>query len=248
MLIQQTLERLRQLGLHGMLRSLDQQLESSEYLSLSFEERLGLLIDSETAFRDSRNLKTRLKAAKLKHQACIENIDFRKPRGLEKRLLLQLSSCQWVTDHRNILVTGPTGVGKTYVACALAHKACQQGFKALYERAPRLFSTLALAKAAGTYNSMLGKMSKLDVVVIDDFGLITLNDDMARDLLELVDDRSERKSTIFASQLPVDSWHDTIGNPTLADAILDRVVHNSYRLKLKGPSMRDTKEEEEQLQ
>lgn len=248
MLIQQTLERLRQLGLHGMLRGLDQQLESKEYLSLSFEERLGLLIDSEAAFRDSRNLKTRLKSAKLKHQACIENIDFRKPRGLEKRLLLQLSSCQWVADHRNILVTGPTGVGKTYVACALAHKACQQGFKALYERAPRLFSTLALAKAAGTYNSLLGKMSKLDVVVIDDFGLITLNDDMARDLLELVDDRSERKSTIFASQLPVDSWHDTIGNPTLADAILDRVVHNSYRLKLKGPSMRDTKEEEEQPQ
>jgi len=246
MLIQQTIERLRELGLHGMLKGLDQQLSSAEYHTLSFDERLGLLIDAEVSYRDSRLLSTRLKTAKLKHQACIENLNFRKQRGLDKAALLQLSSCQWVRDHRNVLVTGPTGVGKTYVSCALAHKACQQGFKASYERAPRLFNSLAVARADGSYNRLLTKLSKLDVLVIDDFGLLQLNDDMARDLLEIVDDRTDIRSTIVSSQLPSESWHDTISNPTLADAILDRVVHKSYKLKLKGPSLRDPKENTEQ--
>jgi DNA replication protein DnaC len=245
MLIQQTIERLRELGLQGMLKGLDQQLSSADYHALSFDERLGLLIDAEASYRDSKLLSSRLKTAKLRHQACIENLNFRKPRGLDKAAMLQLSSCQWVREHRNVLVTGPTGVGKTYVACALAHKACQQGFKALYERAPRLLNSLAVARADGSYNGLLTKLSKLDVLVIDDFGLQQLNDDMARDLLEIVDDRTDIRSTILASQLPSESWHDTISNPTLADAILDRVVHKSYKLKLKGPSLREPKHNDE---
>jgi DNA replication protein DnaC len=244
MLEQQTIERLREIGLHGMLKGFHQQ-QSAEYKQLSFDERIGLLIDAEVAYRDSKKLGTRLRTAKLKHQACIENLNFRKQRGLDKAALLQLASCQWVREHRNILVTGPTGVGKTYVACALAHKACQQGFKAVYERAPRLFNTLAVARADGSYSRLLNTFSKLDVLVIDDFGLLSLNDDMARDLLEIIDDRTDTRSTVLASQFPHESWHDTISNPTLADAILDRVVHKSYKLKLKGPSMRDPKEEEE---
>ncbi len=246
MLIQQTIEKLRELGLHGMLKSLDQQLSSSDYVSLSFDERLGLLIDSESAYRDSRKLSSRLRSAKLKHQACVENLDFRRQRGLDKATLKQLSACDWIREHRNVLIVGPTGVGKTYLACALAHKACQQGFRAVYERAPRLFTFLSVARADGSYNRYLARLSKVDVLVIDDFGLIPLTDDMSRDLLEIVDDRSDSKSTIIASQLPVESWHDTISNPTLADAILDRVVHKSYKLKLKGDSMR--KNDDDQMQ
>lgn len=238
MLIQQTIERLRELRLHGMLKGLEQQSSSSEFIPLGFDERLGLLIDSEVAYRDSRGLSARLRTAKLKQQACVENFDHRKQRGVDRATLREMALCNWIPKHRNVLIVGPTGVGKTFLACAIAHKACQLGYKALYERAPRLFNVLSVARADGSYNKVLTRLSKVDLLIVDDFGLVSLTDDMSRDLLEIVDDRSEAKSTILASQLPLHSWHDTISNPTLADAILDRVVHNSYKLVLKGDSMR----------
>ena len=241
MLINPTIEKLHELGLTGMADALEQQLQIPDVISLSFEDRLGMLIDHEATARANKLLKSRLKTAKLKQTACVEDLNFLQTRGLDKATIKQLSTCQWVKDHLNVLIAGKTGVGKTYLACALAHKACQQGFNVLYVRAPRLINDLALARANGTYNSMLTTLAKKDVLVVDDFGLVPLNDEMARDLLEVMDDRTGVRSTIVASQLPIEAWHETITNATVADAILDRVVHSAYKLKLKGETMRDPK-------
>jgi DNA replication protein DnaC len=229
-----------------MATALEQQLQLPDIATLSFEDRLGMLIDHEATARANRQLTSRLKTAKLKQTACLEDINYRQSRGLDKATIKQLSTCQWVKDHLNILITGKTGVGKTYLACALAHKACQEGFYTLYLRAPRLVNDLALARANGTYNNVLVALSKKDVLIIDDFGLVPLNDDMARDLLEVMDDRTTVRSTILASQLPIETWHQTITNATFADAILDRVVHSAYKLKLKGETLRDPRNNTEQ--
>jgi DNA replication protein DnaC len=240
MLIHPTREKLQALKLTGMLKALDEQSSHPEIQTLSFEERLGLLVDREILERDNRRLKTRLRAARLRQGASLEDVDYRHPRGLDRGWLAALGTCRWVHEHLNILLCGPTGVGKTWLACALAHQACREGYRTLYHRLPRLLQDLTLARADGRYGKLLRELAKTEVLVLDDWGLAKLTDEHRRDLLEILDDRHGRGSTLITSQFPVDRWHELIGDPTLADAILDRLVHSAYRLNLTGDSMRKT--------
>lgn len=241
MLTHPILEQLLELRLLGMHRALAEQLEMPDTNALSFEERLGLLLDRETTTRDDRRMQTRLRAAKLKQTACVEDIDYRHRRGLDKHLMRQLADGEYLRRKLNLLITGPTGVGKTWIACALAHKACRDGYSARYLRLPRLVQELPIAKADGRYAKLLRDYAKADLLVLDDWGLMPMNDETRRDLLEILDDRHNRKSTLVTSQIPVEQWHDYIAEPTLADAILDRLVHNAFKLPLKGESMRKTR-------
>jgi len=209
--------------------------------SLSFEERLGLMVDREMTERENRRLTTKLRKAKLRLQASMEDIDYRQPRGLDKSLMLALASCRWIRDHRGVLITGPTGVGKTYLACAMAHKACLEGHTALYKRLPTILGEIAVARGDGTYPKLMRTFAKTDLLVLDDWGLTRLDQQQRLDLLELLEDRYNLRSTLVAAQVPVDQWHEIIDDHTLADAILDRLVHNSYRIELKGESMRKKK-------
>ena len=238
MLNHPTLDKLQTLRLPGMLKALSEQQQMPEINSLGFEERLGLLIDREMTERENRRLGSRLKKAKLRHSCCIEDLDFKTSRGLDKALILSLAACTWIARGINVLICGPTGVGKSYLACALAHKACLEGYSSFYLRLPRLFEELRLAKADGRYGKLMLSYAKTDLLVLDDWGLTPMTDPQRRDLLELLEDRYGRKSTIVTSQLPVTSWHEAIGDPTLADAILDRIVHNAHKIELKGESMR----------
>jgi DNA replication protein DnaC len=224
-----------------MLSAFEEQMKMPDIENFSFDERFGLLIDREMIDRQNRRFKTRLRKAKLRQNACLEDIDFHHPRGLDKSLMLQLASGQWIKEANNLLIIGPTGVGKTYLACALAHKACQLDYSALYFRLPRLLQQLDIAKGDGRYGKMLKSFAKTNLLVIDDWGLKKLLKEQSHDLLEIFEDRHRLQSTLITSQLPVDHWHEIIGNPTLADAILDRLVHNSYRINLKGESMRKKK-------
>jgi DNA replication protein DnaC len=241
MLNHPTLDKLHELRFTGMAKALTEQMALPDIEDLSFEERLGLLIDREATEREDRRLQTRLRQAKLKQNACIEDIDFKQSRGLDKSLVLDLAQCQWIKRHLNLLITGPTGVGKTWVACALAQKACREGFTSLYLRLPRLLQELPIAKGDGTYTRLLARLAKVDVLILDDWGLSKLIAEQRRDLLEILEDRHDTRSTIVTSQLPLDQWHHIIGDPTLADAILDRLVHNAYKINLKGESMRKNK-------
>ena len=241
MLNHPTLDKLHALRFTGMARALTDQMALPDIDDLSFEERLGLLIDREMTEREDRRLTTRLRQAKLKQNACIEDIDFKQSRGLDKSLILDLAQCEWIKRHLNLLITGPTGVGKTWVACALAQKACREGFTSLYLRLPRLLQELPIAKGDGTYARLLARLAKVDVLILDDWGLSKLIAEQRRDLLEILEDRHDTRSTIVTSQLPLDQWHHIIGDPTLADAILDRLVHNAYKINLKGESMRKRK-------
>ncbi len=236
-----TMDKLQDLKLNGMLKGLEEQQASSEYETLSFDERLGLLVDRESIERENRRLKTRLKQAKLRQTACFEDIDFRHPRGLDKSVILSLGSCRWIKEHQNILITGATGVGKSFLGCALAHKACLEGYKVRYYRVSRLFRELHAAQGNGTYLKLMTAISKFQVLVIDDWGLENLKDQQRNDLLEVLEDRHGVRSTIVTSQLPVEHWHEVIGNPTIADAILDRLVHNAHKISLDGDSMRKKK-------
>ena len=238
MLNHPTFEKLHALRLSGMYQALMEQMQMPEITALSFEERLGLLVDRESTERENRRLTTRLRQAKLRQTACIEDIDYRHPRGLDKVLMTRLVTCQWVQDRQNVLITGPTGIGKTWLACALGHKACREGWTALYLRLPRFLQELPIAKGDGRYGKLLTTLAKTDVLLLDDWGLAPLSDENRRDLLELLDDRYDRRATMVTSQLPVDHWHEAIGEPTLADAILDRLVHNAYKISLQGESMR----------
>ena len=241
MLYHPTLEKLTTLKFTGMVKALTEQTALPDIEQLSFEERLGLLVDRELSERHDRRLQTRLRKARLKQQACIEDIDYRHHRGLDKSLFTRLSQCQWVKERLNILITGPTGVGKTWLACALAQKACREGHTALYLRLPRLLQELPIAKGDGSYSKRMAALAKTDIVVLDDWGLAKLIPEQQRDLLELLEDRHGTRSTLVTSQLPVDKWYDIIGDPTLADAIMDRLIHNAYKINLKGESMRKQK-------
>jgi DNA replication protein DnaC len=241
MLIHPTLEKLKNLRLLGMSKALEEQMAMEDIEEMSFEERLGLLVDREAVDRESRRLTTRLRKAKLRQNACIEDIDFRQPRGLDKSLITRLADCQWIKNHQNLIITGPTGAGKSYLTCAFAQKACREGYSAVYLRISRLFEDLSLAKGDGRYIKMLTGFAKTDLLVLDDFGLAKLNQEQRHDLLEIFEDRHGLKSMMVTSQLPVEIWHEQIGDPTLADAILDRLVHNAHKIQLKGGSMRKRK-------
>ena len=238
MLTNPTYTKLQELRLPTMAHLFKEQLEQPDIHHLSFEERLGLLVDSEIIARSNRRLQTRLRSAKLQQNACLEDIDYYAARELDKSLITTLSMCQWVASHQNILIVGATGTGKTYMACALAHKACLFGHTVQYHRVGRLLSELQLMKGDGQYGKRLQELSKIEVLVLDDFGLAALSDDQQWDLLEILDDRHNKNSTVVSSQIPVKLWHDTLTDKTLADAILDRLIHNAHRLEIRGESQR----------
>jgi DNA replication protein DnaC len=238
MLLHPTLEKLTTLRFTGMATALDEQMQMNTLDDLGFEERLGILLDREMAVRQSRRMNTRLRKAKLRQESCIEDIDFRHSRGLDKSLVMRMAGCEWIKEHNNLIITGPTGVGKTFLACAFAQKACREGYSTLYLRITKLFEDLSLAKGDGRYLKLLASFAKADLLVLDDYGLDELNREQRHDLLEILEDRHGLKSTLVTSQLPIDLWHEQIGDPTLADAILDRLVHSAHKIKLNGESMR----------
>jgi DNA replication protein DnaC len=239
MLHEPTIEKLRALHLGAMAAAWQAQREDPKIHELDFDSRFGLLVDAEHMARDNKRLTRALREAKLRlPNACIEDIDFAPKRELDRALLRQLGSAAWIRLHANVIITGATGTGKSYLACALAVAACRAGMRALYRRVPRLLEELALAHADGTYTRLLGRLAKADLLVLDDWGIAPLRDQERRDMLEILEDRHGARSTVVTSQLPVEKWHDYLADPTIADALLDRVVHNAHRIKLKGPSRR----------
>lgn len=238
MLTHPILEKLSNLRLHAMARALEEQMNMPDAGSLSFEERLGLMVDREMTDRENRRLTTRLAKAKLREKACMEDIDYKPSRGIDRSQMKSLSSCHWIDTHQNVLITGSTGAGKTWIACALAHRACMEGYSVLYKRLPSFLRQLSAAKNDGTYGKFVVACAKTILLVIDDWGLERLDHEQSLDLLELLEDRYNLRSTMVAAQVPVDKWHQTIRDPTLADAIMDRLIHNAHRIELKGESMR----------
>jgi DNA replication protein DnaC len=239
MLTHPTIEKLQALHLTAMAQAFDQQRGSSQYAELRFDDRFGLLVDTEWTAREQRRLAQQLRQANLRYPACLEDIDFSTPRGLARDVVLSLGTGGWIRDHHNLLITGPTGIGKSWLASAFVQSACRHGFTATYVWAPRLLHELAVSRGDGSYARLLARLAKLDLLAIDDWLLAALTDAERRDLLEVIEDRSERASTLIASQLPPTAWHAAIGEPSVADAICDRLIHRAHRLTLKGPTMRD---------
>ena len=234
-----TMDQLHALRLTAMATAFDQQRSSTQHAALPFDDRFGLLVDTEWTAREHRKLTQRLRHAKLRYAAALEDVDFATPRGLVREVVLSLSTGAWIRDRHNLLITGPTGIGKSWLASAFVQSACRHGFTATYMRAPRLLHELAVSRGDGTYARLLVRLAKLDLLAIDDWLLASLSDSERRDLLEVIEDRSERGSTLIASQLPPSAWHGAIGEPSVADAICDRLIHHAHRLTLKGPTMRD---------
>jgi len=242
MLNEQTHQKLVAMKLYALAAAFQEYLDKIDDSQLCFEERFGLMVDRQWTEREQRRMNRRLQVAKLREQACMENIDYRHPRNLDRSVIQRLATCQWIANHENLLLTGPTGIGKTWIACALANQACRQGYSALYSRLPRLLHNLNIARADGSYVKELTRLANPELLILDDWGLAPLADRDRRDILEILEDRHGRRSTIVTSQLPVDKWHDHIGEPTIADSILDRLVHNAHRIQMKGPSLRKNRE------
>jgi DNA replication protein DnaC len=240
-MIEATIEKLLLMKLYGMAEGLREQMNNPEYRDLDFEERFGLLVDKEKLYRENRQLKTLASKAHFRHpSACFENIDFRTKRGLTRDGLFRLCQNEWIRNRHNLIIVGPTGVGKTFIACALGVSAIRQGISTLYVRMPRFARELKIARADGSYVKLLQRLQRMRLLIIDDWGLNTFADEERRDFLEIMEDRHQVRSTIIASQLPITMWHDVIGDPTLADAICDRIVHNAHKIILTGESMRKT--------
>ena len=239
MLTEPTLDKLRSLRLDAMAAAWRDQQRSADFASLGFDERFAMLVDAESLHRENRRLAKLLKDAKLRlGGACVEDIHYSARRELDKAVIRQLATCRWITEHQNIAITGMTGTGKSYLACALGQLACRRGYRTLYRRASRLTDELALARADGSHVRLFGRLARVDVLIIDDWGHTALREQERHDLLEILDDRYDLRSTIMTSQLPIKEWHDHIGDPTHADAICDRLLHNAHRIVLKGPSKR----------
>ena len=238
MLTQPTIDKLNAIKLAAMARAFADQMQSPDMTQLSFEERFGLLVDYQMTDLENRRMHNRLKNAKLRLAACLEDLDFKQGRGLDRATVMSLALNHWVNNHHNILVTGPTGAGKSYLACALAQKACRDGHSTLYQRVPRLLQEIAVSRLDGRYAKLFAPISKCEVLILDDLLISPLTREEQRELLEIVEERYDRKSTIVTSQLPVKAWHAAMQDPTLADAVLDRLVHNAHKLELKGESMR----------
>jgi DNA replication protein DnaC len=241
MLMHQVTSKLQSLRLSGMLQAFEEQKTMRDIGNLSFEERFGLILDREDIERRNRSFQNRLRKGKLKENACIENLDFNPKRCISKSVILNFLSCEWIRGHQNIIVTGPTGAGKTYLACAIAQAVCHQGFTILYLRIPRFLRSLEVARADGSYEKLLKDIQKTDLILFDDFGQSKLQNDEARDLLEIMDDRHGQRSCIITSQMESSNWYDLIADPTIAEALLDRIIHRSHTIEIKGPSMRKEK-------
>jgi DNA replication protein DnaC len=241
MLNQPTIEKLQTMKLYGMAEAFREQIDTAGSSQLTFDERFGLLVDRQWTWKEGRALTRRLQLAKFKEHGVIEDIDYQHPRGLDRKLMRTLATSEWVRLHHNILLTGPTGIGKSWLGCALAHKACRDGFFALHKRITELFRELAVARADGSFGQFLMKLARIDVLVLDDFAMAPLKEPERRDFLEICDDRYQRRSTILTSQVPVKHWHEQVGDPTLADSIMDRLIHNAYRIELDGESIRKTR-------
>ena len=238
MLLHPTLDLLNQLGLSGMAKGLQDLDTQPEARSLNHAEWLALLLEQEITVRRQKRFESRARMARLRHDACIEDVDYQAPRGLDRSLFLKLGTCDWIRAKRNLLITGPCGVGKSFLACALGQKACREDLSVVYHRASRLFAMLTLGRSDGRYAKILRALSRANLIILDDWGPETLSADRRRDLLEIVEDRYNRGSILITSQVPVDKWYEIIGSPTLADAILDRIIHNAYRIDLTGESLR----------
>jgi DNA replication protein DnaC len=234
-MIEATIEKLIAMKLSGMAEGLQEQISNHVYKDLSFEERLGILVDKEKLSRENRQLKILLSHAHLRHpNACFEDIDFRTRRGLTKDVIMKLSQNEWIRSNQNVIIVGPTGSGKTYIACALGNSAVRQGISTAYVRLPRLAQELKISRADGSFVKLLSRLQRIRLLIVDDWGINTFTDEERRGFLEIMEDRHNVRSTIIASQFPIDTWHDIIGDPTLADAICDRVVHNAHKIILKG--------------
>jgi len=233
-----TLNTLRSMKLAGMADAYTQQLEQPDIQRLSFDERLAMLVDRETLYRESRRQRRLLRLARLRQSACVEDIDYQHKRGLDRSLVASLITCDWIRSHHNLHLTGPTGTGKSWIACSFGNQACRQGLSVRYERTPRLLDALRIAHGDGSYHKKLTQLARIDLLILDDFGLKPLQQSERHDLLELIEDRHGLRSTLITSQLPISAWHEYLNDPTVADALLDRLLNGAHRIELKGESMR----------